>query len=319
LRHPGTGVALLCALSLRGVVLAAPADHPASAKSASATTLTAAQIVDRNAAARGGLDAWRKVQTMVWLGHIESAHAAAPSMPFVLEQKRPNKTHFEIHVMNESTERVFNGAQGWKIHPDHGNRPAVEPYSLQELRFAQAAPGLDGPLLGSAAKGYHVALEGVDMIEGHKTYRLSVQLTTGEVDHVWIDATSFLDVRYDRPSDGVIGTARSVSTFYSDYRAYEGLQVPSVIETGVGADSTPDRMMIERVVLNAPLDEARFEHPSAQNRRQLTRADLSAARAKRLMPPSAPAAAPAGAAADGASSDRAGGAAPSAAARQPVQ
>ncbi len=30
--------------------------------------LTAAQIVEKNVAARGGLDAWRKIQTMAWVG-----------------------------------------------------------------------------------------------------------------------------------------------------------------------------------------------------------------------------------------------------------
>lgn len=255
--------ALAAAIMLVGSAAPAGAVPGAAAKG---KELSSEQILARNVAARGGLDAWSKVQTMVWLGHIDSTHAAVPSMPFVLEQKRPNKTRFTIHVMNESTERIFNGAQGWKQHPDHGSRPAVEPYSLEELRFAQSAPGLDGPLIDYAAKGYHVALEGTDQIEGHKTYRLRVQLSTGEVDHVWIDASSFLEMRYDRPVDGPRAGGRSVSTFYSDYRTYDGLQVPSVIETGVGSDSTPDRMMIERVVLNAPLDDERFAQPGGARR-----------------------------------------------------
>jgi len=238
--------------------------------------LTATQIIERNVAARGGLNAWRKVQTMVWLGHMQSTHAAAPSMPFVLEQKRPNMTRFEIHVLNETTERRFNGLQGWKLHPDHGERPAVEPYSLQELRFAQSAPGIDGPLIDFAAKGYLPALEGLDVIEGHKVYRLSVRLPTGENDHVWIDAKTFLDVRYDRPSDGAIGAARSVSIYYSDYRNYDGLQLPSVIETGVGSNDTPDRMMIDRVVLNPPLDDDRFARPGVPHRHRPARPNAAA-------------------------------------------
>ena len=257
-------------------VLCAGGASAATNKSSPAPQMTAAEIVAKNVAARGGLDAWRKVQTMVWLGHITSAHAAVPSMPFAMEQKRPNKTHFEMHAMNETTERMFNGLQGWKVHPDHGNRPAVEPYSIQELRYAQAAPGLDGPLIDYAAKGYSVALEGVDDIEGHKTYRLAVKLAAGEIDHVWIDAKTFLDVRYDRPSDGTIGAARPVSVAYSDYRVYEGLQLPSVIETGVGSGSTPDRMMIERVVLNSPLDDDRFSHLDTPHKHRPARPNAAA-------------------------------------------
>ncbi|MDE2251383.1 MAG: hypothetical protein KGL25_08255 [Gammaproteobacteria bacterium] len=249
----GIAGALLLAAAIPAMATAAP-------------EVTAAQIIQKNAVARGGIEAWRKVQTMVWLGHIVSDHAALPSMPFVMEQKRPNKTHFEIHVMNQTTERLFDGAQGWKVHADQGNRPAVEPFSIQELRFAQSALGIDGPLMAAAAKGYAVTLVGVDQIEGHKTYRLDIRLPSGETDHVWVDATTFLEVRYDRPSDGVLGAARSVSVVYGDYRSYEGLQLPSVIETGVGPGSTPDRMMIERVVLNPPLDDDRFSHPGQSRR-----------------------------------------------------
>lgn len=282
-------------LSVAGAagVLCAGGAIAAMDKSSPTPQMTAAEIVAKNVAARGGLEAWRKVQTMVWLGHITSAHAAVPSMPFVMEQKRPNQTHFEMHTMNETTERIFNGEQGWKVHPDHGNRPAQEPYSIQELRYAQGAPGLDGPLIDYAAKGYSVALEGTDDIEGHRTYRLSVKLATGEIDHVWIDAKTFLDVRYDRPSDGTIGAARPVSVVYSDYRDYEGLQLPSVIETGVGSNSTPDRMMIERVVLNPPLDDERFSHPAASHRHVQTRPKTATDPETHQLPPSTPPTSPA--------------------------
>jgi hypothetical protein len=201
---------------------------------------------------------------MVWLGHIESTHAPMPSMPFVLEQKRPNKTHFEIHTMDRTTERAFNGVQGWKAHSGPEGRPIAEPFTLQDLRFAQTAAGLDGPLIDCASKHYSVSLEGVDVLEGRDAYRLGVRLPTDEVDHVWVDTKTFLDVRYDRPSSGIMTTGRTVSLVYRDYRSYDGVQIPTVIETDVGAGSTPDKMIIERVVLNAPLDDKRFGDPGAQ-------------------------------------------------------
>ena len=37
--------------------------------------LSAAQIVEKNIAVRGGLEAWHNIQTMVWIGHIETANA----------------------------------------------------------------------------------------------------------------------------------------------------------------------------------------------------------------------------------------------------
>ena len=80
--------------------------------------LTADQIVEKNVAARGGLDAWRKVRTMVWFGHVDSANAPVRDMPFVLAMKRPNKTRFELTVLNEKSVRVFGGRASvrWGAH-----------------------------------------------------------------------------------------------------------------------------------------------------------------------------------------------------------
>src|SRR5437868_2903723 len=82
---------------------------------ARAAKLSATDIVAKNAAARGGRDAWRKIETMVWIGHIESSHTPVPNMPFTLEQKRPNKTRLQINALTDKSTRVFNGVQGWKL------------------------------------------------------------------------------------------------------------------------------------------------------------------------------------------------------------
>ena len=73
--------------------------------------LTASQIVEKNVAARGGLDAWRKIQTMVWVGHIESAHAPVPepavcprcsNAPTRRASRSRRKTRFQCACMTAS-------------------------------------------------------------------------------------------------------------------------------------------------------------------------------------------------------------------------
>jgi outer membrane lipoprotein-sorting protein len=249
--------------------------------------LSAEQIVAKSVAARGGLDAWRKVETMMWLGHIESTHAPAPSVRFVLSQKRPNKMRFEIDAMQDRTLRVFDGLRGWKMHPSHG-RPEVQPFTIDEVRFAQSGPGLDGPLVDYAQKGSSVSVVGIDEIEKHNAYHLIVRTAAGESQHVWVDAKTFLEIRYDRPAGGpglaapsgggaesaagpsaAAGEARAavgrtVSVVYRDYKTTDGLKIPSLIETGVAPGAQPDRMVIERVVLNPSLNEQTFSLPGQQ-------------------------------------------------------
>jgi hypothetical protein len=225
---------------------------------------------------------------MMWFGHIESTHAPAPSMRFVLSQKRPDKMRLEIDAMQERTLHVFDGLRGWKMRPSHG-RPEVQPYTIDEVRFAQSGPGLDGPLMDYAQKGSSVSVVGIDEIEKHDAYHLIVRTAAGESQHVWVDAKTFLEIRYDRPgpgpgraapsgvgaesvagpSAGAAGEARAavsrtVSVVYRDYKTTDGLKIPSVIETGVAPGTQPDRMVVERVVLNPPLNQQTFSMPGQQ-------------------------------------------------------
>jgi outer membrane lipoprotein-sorting protein len=229
---------------------------------ATAAKLSAAEIVARNVAARGGVDAWHKVETMVWIGHIESTHAPLPSMPFKLEQKRPNKARLEISAIGDKSVRVFNGQRGWKLRPARG-WPTAQPYDSQELKFAQTGHGIDGPLMDYAAKGNSVTLEGVDQLAGSKAYHLKVHPATGGDEDVWVDTETYLDLRYDRMAEGLAGSQRRVSATYGDYRTVEGVKVPFLITTGGEPGTTPDKMALETVVLNAPLDDSTFENPAA--------------------------------------------------------
>jgi hypothetical protein len=233
---------------------------------AHAAPLTAAQIAAKNVAARGGLEAWRKTETMIWVGQLQSARAPVPNMPFVLEQKRPNKTRFEINGAGQRTMRVFDGVRGWKVQARREGGPDVKPYTTPELKFASAAQAIDGPLIDYQARGGVVTLEGTEMIEGRKAYHLDVTTAAGERQEVWVDAQSFLDIRLDRPSYAGTGGAAMVPVYYRNYKPFEGLQIPTTVEIGGGTGTEPDRMQIERVVINAPLDDRTFERPGERRR-----------------------------------------------------
>jgi hypothetical protein len=240
------------------LTLAVAAALVSAAASAAPAQLSAEQIIAKNVAARGGLEAWRKIETLVCVGHLRSEQAPLPSMGFTLEQKRPNKTRFELLGMNQKSVRVFDGGRGWTIHGAQNGPSQTKPFSPEELLFAEGAPGLAGPLIDYAAQGSRVTFEGVETLQGGKSYRLGVHRSSGEIDHVWVDAKTYLDVRYDRPSARKLPTSHPVSVYYSDYRAVAGIQIAAIIETGASPGRAPDRMTIERVVVNSPLEDTVF-------------------------------------------------------------
>lgn len=224
--------------------------------------LSAAQIIEKNAAARGGVEAWRKIQTMAWAGHVESPDAPARRLPFLLEQKRPNRTRFEIMAPNSRPVRVFDGSQGWRMVPESKGPPRVTEYTADELSFARDSMAIEGPLMDAAARGLAVTLGSVDEIDGRKCYRLDFSPRAGATHRVWVDAKTFLERRYDREFRTSAGRPARVSVLYADYHTLEGLQIPVAIETGAAGGKPGDKLVIEKIALNPQLEDGMFAKPN---------------------------------------------------------
>jgi hypothetical protein len=240
-----------------------------------AAPLNAEQIVAKNVAARGGLDAWRKIESMVWMGHLESADPNMPRFTFMLEQKRPNKERFELSEIGQKSMRVFDGTHGWRVKPNRDGSLDAQPYSPQDLEFAREAQGIDGPLVDYKAKGITVESVSVEKLDGRRTYRVHVKAPGGELHDVWIDASTFLDVKYDRTSYRANGDPGIVSVIYRDYKLIEGLQIPSIMEIGGGGGRPPAKMVIEKVALNPPLDDKVFTRPNGAHRSRMATVDMT--------------------------------------------
>ena len=234
-------------------------------------TLTVNQIVDRYVKARGGLEAWHKVQTMAWAGHIESGNAAATGTTFLMEMQRPNLTHFELTVEGQKSARTYDGRRGWRVHRAASGDYEAQDFTPDELNFAREAYGIDGPLMEYKANRVVVTLDGTDELEGHKAYRLGLRYPSGTVHRVWIDAQTFLELRDDRDFKDAMGRPGTVTIYYRQYRAFEGVQVPLTIETGVGPGRIADRTVIEKVAINPPLGAQLFAKPLfAKHRGEIT-------------------------------------------------
>jgi outer membrane lipoprotein-sorting protein len=239
----------------------------AAGQDAAAAGLTAAEIVEKNAQARGGLEAWRKIDTMVWSGHIETGSPVAPLIPFVFELKRPNKTRFELREDQDKMVRVFDGAVGWKLRASRGSVSALKPYTPAELASAREAQGIDGLLIDHQAKGIDVTLDGLDEVDGRKAYRVVATLPSGSKRRVWVDAQTFLELKTDREAHTSGGQRSIVSVYYRNWRAIEGLNMPMTIETHAGDGKGAEKMVIDHVSVNPSLSDARFARPNDLGRR----------------------------------------------------
>ena len=255
--------------------------------------LTAAQIVERNVAARGGLEGWRAVQAISWSGKLDAGGGSLErsrrvaeglghgnprgvanntdfaakgeankqaQLPFVLEMKRPGKSRVEIQFAGKTAIQVYDGANGWKLRP-FLNRNDVQPFTAEEVKAESEKAELDGPLVDYRAKGTNVELEGVEAVEGRDAYKLKLTTKTGSVQHIWIDTQNFLDVRVEGTPRRMDGSMRTVWIYQRDFRPVQGLMIPFVLVTAVDGYRETHTMVIEKVTVNPKLDDALFTRP----------------------------------------------------------
>jgi hypothetical protein len=285
-------ISLTFAASLSGA-----ADTLPSAK------LSAAAIVDRNVAARGGLNAWRAVQTMSLAGKLgaggnrrQTVPVPDPGnpvpgrrvnrlpvtprpdeevqLPFLMELQRPRKMRFELKFNGQTAVQVYDGANGWKLRP-FLNRGLVEPYTEDEMKTASTQADLDGPLVDYAVKGTRIELAGTEKVEGRDTYKIAMTMKSGQVLHVWIDAETFLETKIEGQPRRLDGRDHPVEVYFRDYRRIDGLQIPFILETKVlpvavtatGLKDTPvpsERIIVEKVLVNPKLDASLFSKPQIE-------------------------------------------------------
>ncbi len=288
----GWFVAVLAALCV-------PVAWPATQGKAVAAKLSVKEIIDKYNAARGGLQAWRNVQSISLNGKMDAGYAdsaartaqyvsgAAMSskareqmirkqiaegkppqrgkqvqLPFLLEMKRPNKLRVEIEFAGKTSVQVYDGENGWLLRP-YLNRDDWEPFSPEQAQMQAAEPGIDGLLLDAGAKGTQVDLEGVEAVEGNAAYKLKLTRKAGEVRHVWIDAKTFLDVKIEGTPHRMDGRMRTVWVYQRDFRTVEGVKVPFELETAVDGYQDTHKMTIDKVALNPKLDDTAFVRPKA--------------------------------------------------------
>ena len=223
-------------------------------------TLTATQIVEKNVAARGGLQAWRTVKTLSMSGKLDAGGKQKVQLPFMLEMERNRKTRLELQFNGQTAIQVYDGTNGWKLRP-FLNRRDVEPYTPEELKAASMQADIDGPLVDYAAKGTKLQLEGIQSVEGHDAFNLKLTLKTGQVQHIWVDAQTFLDVKVEGTPRRLDGRFHPVATYLRDYRSVNGLMIPYVNETAVDGVKQTEKILVEKVIVNPKLEDSHFSKP----------------------------------------------------------
>jgi hypothetical protein len=226
------------------LVIALMASFPAAAQ-------TVDEIVSKALEARGGVERIKALQSQRLTGRISFGPDNAG--PLLVEMKRPGKMRDQVTVDGKTWTRTTDGRSGWVM----GGGDDPRPMSAEELRNTAGSADFEGPLVDYAAKGNKIELIGKDKVEGKDAYKLKVTLKDGQVRYDYIDAVSYLELKWE----GSIlyqGKELGVETVFRDYRKVDGLVFSFLLDSFTPETSTKQQIVLEKVEVNPPEDDARF-------------------------------------------------------------
>jgi outer membrane lipoprotein-sorting protein len=217
------------------------------------------EIVTKNIEARGGLAKIKAVKTMKLTGRVTIGPGT--EAPMTIEVARPNKMRLDVTVQGMTLTQAFDGKQGWQINPFGGGSKTAELMSADEQKEAEDQADFDGPLVDWKAKGHKVELVGKEKVEGTDAYKLRVTLKNGNVRYIFLDADSYLDIRGEEKRT-VRGTEMETEQTIGDYKDTQGLLIPYSFETGAKGHPEKQKIMIDKIEIDAPVGNDRFTIPA---------------------------------------------------------
>ena len=220
------------------------------------TALLLAQSVDSVVAkaiqARGGIERIKHEQTQRLTGKIS---LPAGSGPLLVEMKRPGMMREEVTLNGKSQIRTTNGEVGWGVGTLREAATAQQ-VDAQELHNLANSADFEGPLVDYKEKGNRIELAGKEKVEKRMAYKLVISMKNGENRIDFIDCKTYLELKWQgRVSDNVF------ESYFRDYRRVKGLMYAFEIDSGLLGQPANQKIILERVDVNPPLDDARFGKP----------------------------------------------------------
>ncbi len=171
-------------------------------------------------------------------------------------QARPNKMRVDVRSDEGNFSKGYDGKIAWM---QKGSEKAVAMNAEETSHMAQWA-SFEEPLLDYAKKGTSVKLVGKVDLRGTEAYDLEVKLKGGDIEHHFLDATSFLLIKKTWTGKDKDGKTVPMQVGFGDYKKVQGRMVNhSVVWTDdQGKQSTS---VVSNVSFDKPVDAKQFAMP----------------------------------------------------------
>jgi hypothetical protein len=220
---------------------------------------TVDELVAKNIEAKGGATALSNLQTLKSTGKLLVPIQGQVELGYVETKKRPDEVRIEASIQGMTQIQAYDGKEGWKVSPFFGRRDP-EHMSADDVKALIEDTELGGPLADWKAKGSTVEYLGTEDVDGTPAHKLKVVRKNGDVSFVYLDPDHFLEIRIvtERMRHGA---HEEVETDLGDYEKAGGVFVPTSIEVGRKGAADKQKIVIDKVEANVPVDDAIFHFP----------------------------------------------------------
>jgi hypothetical protein len=219
---------------------------------------TVDELIAKNIEAKGGANAVHGLQTLRLTGNM-LVQEGQIQLAFVQTRKRPDDVRSEASLQGMTQIEAYDGKDGWRIAPFFG-RKDPERMSADDVKALVEDAEMDGPLVDWQAKGNTVEYLGTEDVDGTPAHKLKVTRKNGDVSFVYLDPDHFLEIRVltQRTRHGA---QEEIETDLGDYEKAGGVFVPTSIEFGRKGDPDKQKIIIDKVEANVPVDDTIFHFP----------------------------------------------------------
>lgn len=180
-------------------------------------------------------------------------------VPFLSLKKRPGKSALTLHFPTHEQKIVVDGEAIWQRISTPQTEPKVDRFDPDENKQALQLGAFFDPVMSLLLEG-----EGtVHAIETGVSEDGSVIIVDFESEELGLRSKAIIDAstlelksRVDTLADGRERTIR-----YSDYRSFDGLLVPFVVESYLG-EAFENRVTLEQIEFNLGIFPSMFEPPA---------------------------------------------------------
>src|SRR5207247_10537662 len=106
-----------------------------------------------------------------------------------------------------------------------------------------------------------VELVGTEQVEGTDVFKLKVTLASGDVRYYYMDTDYYVPIKIEKKRM-IRGAEQEFETSLGDYKEVAGWYLPYSIESGRKGSEDRQKITIEKIEANVPIDDRRFQKPA---------------------------------------------------------